>query len=55
MVIEQMIEAKDLKLLLVTDDLDEAIAYLDRNALQQFGLRRRARQPSWWLGETARD
>lgn len=53
MVIEQMIEAKDLKLLLVTDDLDEAIAYLDRNALQQFGLRRRVPQPSWWLGETA--
>jgi uncharacterized protein (TIGR00730 family) len=55
MVIEHTIDARDLKLLLVTDDLDEAIAHLDRNARQHFGLRRRpVPRPSWWLGETAR-
>jgi hypothetical protein len=54
MVLEHAIDAADLKLLLVTDDLDEAIAYLDRNAIQQFGLwRRPAPRPSRWLGETA--
>ena len=54
MVIEHTIDAKDLELLLVTDDLDEAIGYLDRNALRHFNLRPKAvPAPSWWLGERA--
>jgi len=42
----------DLDLLLVTDDLDEAMRHLETHAVKQFGLRR-VRRPSWWLGERA--
>jgi uncharacterized protein (TIGR00730 family) len=40
----------DLDLLLVTDDLDEAMRHLDKNAVKAFGLKRVTR-PAWWLGE----
>jgi hypothetical protein len=52
MVIERTIAATDLQLLLITDDLDEVVDYLNRYAVRQFGLvRRRLPKPSWWLGE----
>jgi len=42
----------DLDLLLVTDDLDEAEAHLQRHAVEPFGLQKpRAPQPFRWLGE----
>jgi uncharacterized protein (TIGR00730 family) len=51
---EGAISESDLKLLLVTDDIDEAIAHLERNAVTAFGLRRLPwREPKWWLGEAA--
>jgi uncharacterized protein (TIGR00730 family) len=54
MAIAHTIDAKDLQLLLVTDDLDEVIVHLDRNAVRQFSLQRRpALTPNWWLGERA--
>jgi uncharacterized protein (TIGR00730 family) len=44
----------DLELLLVTDDLDEAMRHLQRHAVDAFGLTRiPARRPAWWLGEHA--
>jgi len=49
---EGAIGAKDLDLLLVTDDLDAAMAHLEVNAVTAFGLRRVPRRnPKWWLGE----
>ena len=42
----------DLDMLLVTDDLDEAIRHLEKNAVKAFGLTR-MKGPSWWLGERA--
>jgi uncharacterized protein (TIGR00730 family) len=44
------ISESDLDLVLVTDDLDEAIRHLDKNAVKAFGLKR-VNRPSWWLGE----
>lgn len=41
----------DLRLLLVTDDLDEAMAYIERHAVTAFGLRRTHPRPSIFLGE----
>jgi hypothetical protein len=50
---ERTIAAADLKLLLVTDDLDTVQAHIERHSIQRFGLRRP--RPSRWLGErTAR-
>ncbi|HEU4935594.1 MAG TPA: TIGR00730 family Rossman fold protein [Vicinamibacterales bacterium] len=42
---------RDRDLLLVTDDVEEAIAHLERNAIERFALR--APKPSRWLGESA--
>ena len=48
------IAAGDLDLLLVTDDLDDAVAHLERHAVEPFGLqKRRVPQPFRWLGEPA--
>ncbi|MEQ1858193.1 MAG: TIGR00730 family Rossman fold protein [Longimicrobiales bacterium] len=51
MVAAGAISPDDLKLLLVTDNLDEATAYIERYAVQAFGLRRRAPRPSTLLHE----
>ena len=52
MVDEGAVSASDLELLKVTDDLDEAIAHLEKNAVTAFGLRRlKWREAKWWLGE----
>jgi uncharacterized protein (TIGR00730 family) len=49
------ISASDLSLMLVTDDLDEAMRHLEEHAIEHFGLRRRTQpepEPSSWLGES---
>jgi uncharacterized protein (TIGR00730 family) len=52
MVAERTIDAADLELLLVTDDLDEVTRHLQIHAIEHFGLRgKRPWQPSRWLGE----
>jgi uncharacterized protein (TIGR00730 family) len=46
------ISPRDLTLLRVTDDLDEAMAHIEQHAVAAFGLRRRPMdRPRWWLGE----
>jgi uncharacterized protein (TIGR00730 family) len=45
------IAREDLRLLLVTDDLDEAMTYIQRHAVETFGLRRPAPEPFVVLGE----
>ncbi len=50
MVDEGAVSPEDVQLLKVTDDLDEAIAYLEANTIEAFGLRR-VSKPAWWLGE----
>ena len=51
MVAEGTVSQEDLSLLLVTDDLDVALAYLEEHAVAAFGLQRRTLRPSRWLGE----
>jgi uncharacterized protein (TIGR00730 family) len=43
---------EDAHLLFVTDDIEEAAGYIERNAIDRFSLR--APRPSWWLGESRR-
>ncbi len=50
MTAEGAIAPHDLDLLFVTDDVDEAMKHLERNAIDRFGLR--APTPSRWLGES---
>jgi uncharacterized protein (TIGR00730 family) len=52
MIADGAVGPSDLDLLMVTDDLDEAVKHLDKNAVTAFGLRRVPwRRPRWWLGE----
>jgi uncharacterized protein (TIGR00730 family) len=45
--------AGDLDLLVVTDDLDQAMVHLETHAIKGFGLKRSSRRPArWWLGES---
>jgi uncharacterized protein (TIGR00730 family) len=52
MVRQGAVSEGDLDLLLVTDDLDEAMRHLETYAVKAFGLQR-VRRPSWWFGERA--
>jgi hypothetical protein len=52
MITHGAISEKDLDLLKVTDDLDEAMRHLETHAVQGFGLKRvTSQRPAWWLGE----
>ncbi len=54
MAVAGTIDSADLQLILVTDDLDEAVRHLERHAIEHFGLRaRREPKPMPWLGEPA--
>jgi uncharacterized protein (TIGR00730 family) len=54
MVAAGTVSSADLDLMLVTDSLDDAIAHLERHAIQGFGLTRAGRPSPWrWLGERA--
>ena len=56
MAIDRTIAPEDLRLLLVTDDLDEAAAHLRRKAIERFTLRTTHEpKPLRWLGETTSD
>jgi len=55
--LREMLEAgaispRDLDLLKVTDNLDEAMAHLEAHTVTRFGLQR-VSSPAWWLGERA--
>jgi len=43
----------DLDLLLITDDVDEALQHLEKQVIGQFGVKR-VKRPQWWLGEVDR-
>ena len=49
MTLRGAIDARDLDLLLLTDDLDEAMRHLETHAVGAFGLTHVRRR--WWLGE----
>ncbi|HEX8090395.1 MAG TPA: TIGR00730 family Rossman fold protein [Blastocatellia bacterium] len=51
MVQARTISPEDLDLLLLTDSVDEAMAHIQKHAVEQFGLHPRAPKPSKLLGE----
>ena len=51
MITHGAVSEHDLDLLKVTDDLDEAMAYLEAEAIGSFGLKKVPWRPHWWLGE----
>jgi len=51
MITQGAVGPSDLDLLMVTDDLDEAMRHLETHAIGGFGLKRVKRRAQWWLGE----
>jgi uncharacterized protein (TIGR00730 family) len=51
MITQGAVGPSDLDLLIVTDDLDEAMRHLETHAIGGFGLKRVKRRAQWWLGE----
>lgn len=45
------INPEDLSLVMVTDDLDDAMAHLESHTIEPFGLTRHRHRPRRWLGE----
>jgi hypothetical protein len=55
MVAAGTINAEDLKLMLITDDVREALAHIERHTIESFGLTRRPIHSSRLLGEPRDD
>lgn len=51
MLAEGTISAKDMELILITDNVDEAMAHIHHYAIKQHGLRKKVFKPSRFLGE----
>lgn len=52
MVVNETISAEDLKLLLITDSVEEMTNYIRKNAIEEFGLKKgKHLKPLKWLGE----
>ena len=52
MVTEGAVALRDLDLVKITDDLDEAIRHIEQHTVGPFGLQRVKQKPRWWLGES---
>lgn len=51
MVENKTISSEDLKLLFVTDSVEDMIAHIETHTIKKFGLVRKQIKPKWWLGE----
>jgi len=51
MALEESISEEDMKLLFVTDSVEQLIAHISEHAIQKFGLVGKAAKPKWWFGE----
>lgn len=47
----ESISQEDMKLLYVTDSINDLIKHIETYAVQEFGLVRKASKPKWWLRE----
>ena len=51
MAAEGTIDEADKDLYLVTDDMQEAMNYIQKHAVVKYGLRKVKPKSKWWLGE----
>lgn len=47
----ESISPEDMKLLFVTDSVEELISHIEQYAIKKFGLIKNQVKPKWWLGE----
>ncbi len=51
MVENESISPEDLKLLFVTDSVEEVLSHIESNTIKKFKLIKKQLKPNWWLGE----
>ncbi|MGB5701064.1 TIGR00730 family Rossman fold protein [Muriicola sp.] len=51
MVKNESISPEEMKLLFVTDSVEELVQHIRTHAIQRFNLVKKASKPKWWLGE----
>lgn len=54
MIQHETISPEDLKLLFVTDSVDDLVAHIQKHAIKEFGLRKIQYKAKWWFGERRR-
>lgn len=47
----ESISPEDMKLLFVTDSVEDLITHIESNSINKFGLVKKQVKPKWWLGE----
>lgn len=47
----ESISKEDMKLLFITDSVDELIAHIKKHAIKKFGLKKQPYKAKWWFGE----
>jgi uncharacterized protein (TIGR00730 family) len=47
----ESISSEDMKLLFVTDSVEELVAHIKKYSIKKFGLKKEKHQPKWWFGE----
>jgi uncharacterized protein (TIGR00730 family) len=50
----ESISPEDLKLLFVTDSIEELVDYVEKHSIKKFGLIKKEYRPKWWFGESGR-
>ncbi len=49
---EESISPKDMKLLFVTDSVEDMTAHIQKHAVEKFKLVKKEQKPKWWFGES---
>ena len=47
----ESISPEDMKLLFVTDSVEDLITHIESHSIKKFGLVKKEIKPKWWLGE----
>lgn len=50
----ESISQEDMKLLFVTDSVEELVEHIKKYSIQKFGLKKKIYKAKWWFGETKR-
>ena len=51
MVKKESISSKDMKLLFITDSIEDLVTHIETYSIKKFGLVKKSVNPKWWLGE----
>jgi predicted Rossmann-fold nucleotide-binding protein len=50
----ESISQEDMKLLFVTDSVEELVEHIKKYSIKKFGLKKKIYKAKWWFGETKR-